>query len=62
MTISPDRKFVIVTYDPATPAQQTPIGKAGTIEQARNVLKSFESRTNGWLLAILAAPDWEMVS
>jgi hypothetical protein len=53
---------VIVTYDPAAPDQQTPIGKAGTIEQARKVVKGLEARANGWLLAILAAPDWVTVS
>lgn len=61
MKISPDRKFVIVTFDPATPALKVPVGKAGTIEAAKKLVKGLASRANGWVLEILAAPDWTPV-
>jgi hypothetical protein len=61
MKISPDRKFVVVTFDPATPDLKVPVGKAGTIEAARKVLASLKARAGDWALEILAAPDWAPV-
>ena len=61
MTTSPDRKFVVATWDPATPDLKVPVGKAGTIEAARKVLKGLLARADGWTLGILAAPDWTLV-
>jgi hypothetical protein len=62
MKVSPDRKFVVVTWDPAVPDMpRVPVGKAGTIEAARKVLKGLLARADGWALEILAAPDWTPV-
>ena len=61
MKITPDRKFVVVTFDPAHPELKVPVGKGGTIEAARKVLKALAARANGWALEILAAPDWTPV-
>lgn len=62
MKISPDRKFLVVTFDPAAPDTKIPVGKAGTIEGARKVLASMKARAGDWGLEILAAPDWTPVS
>lgn len=61
MKISPDRKFIVVTYDPAAPDLKVPVGKAGTIEKAKDVLKALAKRAGDWKLEILAAPDWTPV-
>ena len=61
MKVSPDRKFVVATWDPAAPDLKVPVGKGGTIEAARKVLKSLMARADGWTLGILAAPDWALV-
>lgn len=62
MKVSPDRKFVIVTFDPAHPELKVPVGKAGTIEAAKKVVKGLAARANGWVLEILSAPDWAPVA
>ena len=61
MKISPDRKFVVVTFDPAHPELKVPVGKSGTIEGARKVLATLAKRAGDWTLEILAAPDWTPV-
>ena len=61
MKISPDRKFIVVTYDPANPELKVPVGKGGTIEAAKAAMKALMKRAGDWNLEILAAPDWTPV-